>query len=58
MVELSKDLLFQFDVIYLFQVYDVRLGNLLQGENLFGGSDDLLHSAESASAECFRYFVF
>lgn len=56
-VELHEDLLLQLDVLDLLQVYHVAFGQLLEGEHLLGGADDLLDPAEGARAQGLDDFV-
>jgi hypothetical protein len=44
-------------VFHLFKVDDVRLRDLFEREDLFGGGDYLLHAAEGTSTEGFGDLV-
>ena len=49
-VEFHQDVLFQLDVLNLFQIDDVTLRQLLEGEHLFIRRNHLLHSSKGSSS--------
>lgn len=58
MVEFAEYFFFEFDVFDLFEVDDVGLADLFEGEHLFGRREDLFDSAEGTRAQGLGHFVF
>jgi hypothetical protein len=51
MMKLAEDFLLEFDMFHLFEVDDVGLGDLFQGQYLFAWRQHLLDSSESACSQ-------
>lgn len=50
MVKLAEDFFLEFDVLDLFEVDDMRFGDLFESEDLLTGANDLFDSAKGTSS--------